>query len=119
MKRELKVHNVGLDILDPEDHKANPDEKGTERFFEKAWAFACIRITRLIPMKRELKVILTGIDLISFCITRLIPMKRELKDNKFSQSPNCAGNHKANPDEKGTESLASAAKKERFAKSQG
>ena len=62
-------------------HKANPDEKGTEskpNFFEADAAHQ--RVTKPIPMKRELK-----------------------GRNAIGSSSRILGRHKANPDEKGTE----------------
>ena len=58
-------------------------------------------------MKRELKVneILTRF-VIAAKVTKPIPMKRELKDVFQTFVAYSPFRHKANPDEKGTESLA-------------
>ncbi len=39
-------------------HKANPYEKGTERKIHQDVTWVLIRLTKLIPMKRELKVVI-------------------------------------------------------------
>ena len=68
-------------------------------------------VTKPIPMKRELKGYTTGQKAYgSCCVTKPIPMKRELKvDGHFIAFPDIRRGHKANPDEKGTESMELAA----------
>ena len=82
MKRELKVSCIRANLIRAfSRHKANPDEKGTESDHHPSY--------RAERARR---------------VTKPIPMKRELKDREFAESitdrPRC---HKANPDEKGTE----------------
>ncbi len=69
---------------------------------------SCCSLTKLIPMKRELKVTsLLIVDLLSPILTKLIPMKRELKGVLgFGGMAAFQISHKANPYEKGTESLS-------------
>ncbi len=80
MKRELKENAIVEIDRGLESHKANPYEKGTERRpgFHHPTGFRLL--TKLIPMKRELKA--PGASLTPSCsswLTKLIPMKRELK----------------------------------------
>ena len=66
-----------------------------------------LKVTKPIPMKRELKVRPGQAKTITALleVTKPIPMKRELKDSTSMIGDSIAsGSHKANPDEKGTES---------------
>ena len=67
-------------------HKANPDEKGTER--QPVWDgmfISDVYVTKPIPMKRELKVLFHTITSSSQDeVTKPIPMKRELKGKDFA-----------------------------------
>ena len=56
MKRELKDLSRMEDTSCTFCHKANPDEKGTERSSSVRIAFRAPAVTKPIPMKRELKV---------------------------------------------------------------
>ena len=65
---------------------------------------ALIFVTRHIPMKRELKVVLCVLIDPGYLVTRHIPMKRELKESRLALPGLTVPSHKAYPDEKGTES---------------
>ncbi len=58
-------------------------------------------------MKRELKVGAAGIAMLETWIAKLIPMKRELKAPQDGISTARISHRKADPDEKGTESISS------------
>jgi len=81
MKRELKVDQVLAGLYTDASFKTDPDEKGTERDQIVAGSTRLRVVSRLIPMKRELKA-------------------RSSTSAAFSRSM-C---FKTDPDEKGTES---------------
>ena len=107
MKRELKGNSISGNTGVVSSHKANPDEKGTERSHRRETGPSRTQfVTKPIPMKRELKELCMCIsDYAVRAVTKPIPMKRELKAFR-SASPwaSSARSHKANPDKKGTES---------------
>ncbi len=81
MKRELKdIWGTPGDNVSAA-HKANPYEKGTESFHSPSSGSRHAELTKLIPMKRELKV-------------------ASILDHEATD----IAAHKANPYEKGTES---------------
>jgi len=100
--------------LEGTDHKANPDEKGTERSVESRVSERVYAIiTRPIPTKRELKA--EGFS--KFLYSNEFMNHKANPDEKGTES--CTGSsrnslqrlhHKANPDEKGTESIIRASK---------
>jgi len=112
MKRELKVRD--LRIGPPEDAGiARPIPMKRELKVEAYRIKRRFRklIARPIPMKRELKGYMLGaFQPQTPMIARPIPMKRELKDLRRSdRHDGCREDRKAHPDEKGTESVKSAA----------
>jgi len=70
---------------------------------EKAGFNRSIRVSRLIPMKRELKAFDSQGAGPGGAVSRLIPMKRELKDGSDTHSALRTLGFKTDPDEKGTE----------------
>jgi len=84
--------------------KTDPDEKGTESLSTLGSMPSLISVSRLIPMKRELKVESSDPSKQHrLSVSRLIPMKRELKE--YLLAPNICQllGFKTDPDEKGTE----------------
>jgi len=82
MKRELKVGPMARSCYTrSSSFKTDPDEKGTEsyRFYRSSQA--------------------------TFYVSRLIPMKRELKDLCYHTKHSNQNGFKTDPDEKGTERL--------------
>jgi len=78
-EKGTESHYLYSDNINKPCFKTDPDEKGTERTSCHSWTPPAARVSRLIPMKRELKVggraAMSGVIQVS----RLIPMKRELK----------------------------------------
>jgi len=85
--------------------KTDPDEKGTESLSARLFlVMPCV--SRLIPMKRELKGLISEQIPWAISVSRLIPMKRELKGAAISSADTCFPPcFKTDPDEKGTERL--------------
>ena len=88
-------------------HKANPDEKGTERDLQADEGDIAALVTKPIPMKRELKV-----SSVSSLPPGFDPSHKANPDEKGTESRegrrdrgNGYRSHKANPDEKGTERI--------------
>jgi len=84
MKRELKESRVRIGHNITHGFKTDPDEKGTESPLVLYHSNPSQKqVSRLIPMKRELKGIESGRHCFAPSgVSRLIPMKRELKGRR-------------------------------------
>ncbi len=80
MKRELKLLSCKTGIPIVIDHKANPDEKGTETKIGLARIFPTVPDHKANPDEKGTETgVQVGPTYMNPQITRLIPMKRELK----------------------------------------
>ncbi len=107
MKRELKGTLVlGTVYSMCKLTKLIPMKRELKEYFAKLDKADAFSLTKLIPMKRELKASIRQRYSGWYRLTKLIPMKRELKADERIVPFDRQKTHKANPYEKGTESGA-------------
>ena len=107
MKRELKVDCIGLPEREPDvSFKTDPDEKGTERFCRGHAVPQMKSCFKTDPDEKGTeRTTYVKVPSADEEVSRLIPMKRELKAHRLHILRSSNVRFKTDPDEKGTERI--------------